>query len=180
MAVGTIKTLSGRLIDPFNMKVEDINIYDIAHSLSMQCRYNGHVKRFYSVAEHSVLVSQHLPEEHKLWGLLHDATETYIGDMVSPVKQRLDSFNKLEDDIHRVVAEYFDLPVIMPDMVHRADKYILMRELEWIEAGCVDNGYGIVGLDPEGASTVFLNNFNSLMSSQERLNGELYEFMTGD
>lgn len=168
MTVGTIITLSGRRVDPFNMKSDDIYIYDIAHSLSMQCRYNGHISRFYSVAEHSVLVSQYLPEEYKLWGLLHDATEAYIGDMVSPVKQRLDSFNRLEQDIHRVVAEYFNLPSDIPEIVHNADKCILEQELEWIKAGCIDIDHNMVGLDPAGASKLFMNNYNSLMSSHHR------------
>jgi len=163
MTIGTIITLSGRRVDPFNMKSDDIYIYDIAHSLSMQCRYNGHIKRFYSVAEHSVLVCQYLPNEYKLWGLLHDATEAYIGDVISPIKQRLDSYNKLEKGIHRIIAEYFNLSYEIPEIVHDADRHVLAQELEWIKTGCGDSGHNIIGLDPEGASKLFMNNYNSLM-----------------
>ena len=162
MTATTIITLSGHHVDPFNMKIADINIIDIAHSLSMQCRYNGHIRRFYSVAEHSVLVSQHLPDEYKLCGLLHDATEAYVGDMVSPVKQRLDSFNKLETDVYRVVATALNMPDQIPEVVHKADRYILEQELKWIEAGCDSAAFPMVGLEPSQASKVFMDHFIQL------------------
>lgn len=74
-----------------------ISKYDIAHSLAMQCRYNGHTKIFYSVAEHSVLVSHAVPEEDALWGLLHDAPEAYIGDMIRPLKKLVPAFREMDE-----------------------------------------------------------------------------------
>ncbi|MFN9113590.1 MAG: phosphohydrolase, partial [Bacteroidota bacterium] len=69
-----IQTFSGIAFWPLDPKPEHVRIADIAHALSMKCRYNGHTRKFYSVAEHSVLVSRHVPEEDALWALLHDAS----------------------------------------------------------------------------------------------------------
>jgi len=169
MTTGIIRTLSGNLIDPFNMVASDININDIAHSLSMQCRYNGHVSKFYSVAEHSVLVSQMVPNEYKLWGLLHDATEAYVGDMVSPVKKRLESFRTLEDNIHKVVAERFNLSCNIPELVHTADKDLLQMELKWLETGCREPLHGITGLEPSAAIELFMRTYNTLIIDHHSL-----------
>lgn len=91
---------SGKVVDPCALRMSDITIEDIAHSLSMQARYNGHTPFFYSVAEHSVLVSRRMRDvikrrwnrapttDEKLAGLLHDAWECYGGDVVSPIKSR--------------------------------------------------------------------------------------------
>ena len=88
---GWIQTYTGRQFWPLDPRIEDIDIHDIAHALSHQCRYSGHCLRFYSVAEHSVLLSHHVAGEHMLWALLHDAWEAYLaaipeverGDLVS-------------------------------------------------------------------------------------------------
>jgi len=86
-----LQTYSGKAFYPFETSYfgnETINIEDIAHSLSLQCRFNGHCKEFYSIAQHSILVAnlgQTLSE--KQFGLLHDATETYISDVPSPLKE---------------------------------------------------------------------------------------------
>lgn len=89
-----IITYTGKHVDPFDIRTTDVCIEDIAHSLSLQCRFNGHCKRFYSVAEHCINVAEYLQERFNtgslsLCGLLHDAAETYIGDVVRPIKRRL-------------------------------------------------------------------------------------------
>src|SRR5208282_6622849 len=81
-----IRTFSGGRFYVLEPRVEDVRIEDIAHALSMQCRFTGHVREFYSVAEHSVWVSRYSHREDALWGLLHDASESYIGDMSTPLK----------------------------------------------------------------------------------------------
>jgi len=162
MSNKTIRTISGRKIDPFNIQQDDICIEDIAHSLSMQCRYNGHSRHFYSVAEHSILVSQCLPASCQLWGLLHDATEAYIGDMISPIKHRLTAFIELEANIHLVIATRFNLPVEIPPLVHQADHQVFERELEWLDSRCMDPRFGMTGLMPELAALKFLEAFHRL------------------
>lgn len=115
-----------------------LDIEDIAHALAFQCRYNGHTRKFYSVAEHSVRVAQVMDwlspqEDLDLWcmaGLMHDAAEAYIGDIISPVKTRYFD-KKIEDQVEHLVAEQFKIPIHMlqSDLVKRADLSLLATEL---------------------------------------------------
>lgn len=94
------QTFTGRLVDVVHPTPEMVDIEDIAHALSMTCRFSGHCREFYSVAEHSVLVEQmgtwlmgcdrHDDVQHSLCLLLHDAAEAYVGDVITPVKRALD------------------------------------------------------------------------------------------
>lgn len=84
-AGGWIQTFTGRKFFPLSPQIEDICIEDIAHALSNICRYGGHCREFYSVAQHCCMVSDWIPS-YKLEGLLHDSTEAYLGDLVRPVK----------------------------------------------------------------------------------------------
>lgn len=101
---------------------------DIAHALSNKCRFAGHTREFYSVAQHAVLVSQHLPQELKLWGLLHDAGEAYFADIPNPIKREYELFSEIEDPIMRVVAEKFNLVWPMPSEVKHYDLVMLATE----------------------------------------------------
>lgn len=98
-----IQTYTGKKFDVLNPRAEDVCWLDIAHSLSQQCRFNGHTKLFYSVAEHCVLASLHVPERFALHALLHDAAEAYIGDMPKPVKDLFPEFSRLEGKILEAV-----------------------------------------------------------------------------
>lgn len=82
---------SGKMLDLSNPAYEDVDIDDIAHGLSNICRFNGSCPRFYSVAEHSILVSMMVPKPMAAVALLHDAHEAYIGDIVTPVKEIIGS-----------------------------------------------------------------------------------------
>lgn len=132
---GTIRTYSNLRVDPLGMTPEGIAIEDIAHALSLQCRYNGHSAGHLSVARHSIWVSERLEAcGLALWGLLHDAAETYLGDMVRPLKHSPDMkvFLDAEARLDAVIAEAFDLPFPMPAAVHEADSAVLM-EIELVE-----------------------------------------------
>ena len=84
--IGWIETYTGKKIYPLSLSQESICIDDIAHALSQTCRFGGHTREFYSVAQHACLVAMLVPNEFKLAALHHDDTEAYLGDVVSPVK----------------------------------------------------------------------------------------------
>jgi uncharacterized protein len=118
-----LTTFSGREIKVFRPDPQQIALTDIARALAMQCRYAGQVERFYSVAEHSVIVSLHLDTEGLgLAGLLHDAAEAYVGDLIRPVKHALRSsaaprfaqvpsvYDRIEAAFCDAIAERFGLP----------------------------------------------------------------------
>lgn len=122
------QTISGMQFYPLDPRPEDIRTGDIAHGLSMICRFGGHVREFYSVAQHSVLVSHAVPPRHALWGLLHDATEAYLGDMIRPLKLSMPAYQEVEKRLEAVIAEVFNLPMPMPREVKHADNMLLMTE----------------------------------------------------
>ena len=123
-------TVSGRIVWPVDPDPASLSLDDIAHALSQLCRYNGHTRRFYSVAEHSVLVSRAVPPCDALWGLLHDATEAYFGDLIRPVKPFVPEFAAREAVMMRAVARAFGLPGDEPPAsVHDADRRIIADEM---------------------------------------------------
>ena len=131
-----ITTFTGKKFYIKRPSVEMLCIEDIAHALSMQCRYNGHCPYYMSVAEHSVIMSELVPEEHALWGLLHDASECYIPDVPRPLKAVLTNLDAFEDKILKVVATKYGLPWPMPESVHKIDSQYVGTEarLLWKDA----------------------------------------------
>lgn len=123
-----IQTRSGIRFDLLEPTVDMVDILDIAHALSNICRYTGHVRFPYSVAQHSVLVSDQLPPELRLQGLLHDATEAYVGDVATPLKRLLPDYERIEARIWGVIAARFRLPVELDPRVKLADATLLQAE----------------------------------------------------
>ncbi|CAH0154475.1 phosphohydrolase [Pseudomonas mediterranea] len=123
-----ILTHSGRQFDLANPTAAMISPLDIAHALSNLCRFNGHTRTHYSVAQHSMIVSSLVPDEFKLVALLHDATEAYIGDMTRPLKTLMPGFRIAEAAIWQAVCERFNLDPILPESVVRADLIALATE----------------------------------------------------
>lgn len=128
-------------VDLLAMKPEDFNIEEIAHALSLQCRYNGHTARFYSVAEHSVRVSEAIDRELQdasptgraqlaFEGLMHDAAEAYTGDIVSPLKLQIGAeFSPIEGAIERALSIRYGMPLEMSAIVHRYDTILYSTEV---------------------------------------------------
>src|SRR5215213_11515028 len=106
---GAIQTFTGKFVTPLDPKIDQIDIIDIAHALSNMCRYAGHVRKFYSVAEHSILASYYVFEDEALEALLHDATEAYLVDVPKPYKHMLPDYCKYEDRLHGVISLKFQL-----------------------------------------------------------------------
>ncbi|SFP49822.1 hypothetical protein SAMN03159489_01053 [Pseudomonas sp. NFPP07] len=121
-------TASGRQFDLLNPTAAMVTPYDIAHALAHLCRFNGHTRQHYSVAQHSLLVADLCPEKHQLAALLHDATEAYIGNMVRPLKQVMPQYRQVEETIWQAICDRFNLEPGLPDCVLRADMVLLATE----------------------------------------------------
>jgi len=105
-----------------------ICIEDIAHSLSMQCRFGGHLPRFYSVAEHSIRCMELAKQEDKLSALLHDASEAYLMDIPRPIKGLIPQYRKLEYNLMKVISEKFNFEFPMSMKIAFIDDAMLERE----------------------------------------------------
>ena len=124
-----MQTYTGRKFWPLDPRSEDFDIMDIAHALSLTCRFNGHCLRFYSVAEHSCHVHDAAPERLKTQALLHDAPEAYINDMVSPLKKDMPEFKEVENRIFWQLAWTYNIPSNIDPLVHILDKAVVRDEL---------------------------------------------------
>lgn len=135
---GWIQTFTGRKFWPLDPEPGDVDARDIAHGLSLQCRFGGHVREFYSVAEHSVRVSLECPPELALCGLMHDASEAYLVDVPRPIKPYLAGYGAAEERLMRVIADKFGFPWPMPEPVRRADERLLVKEARALLNGSLE------------------------------------------
>ncbi len=128
-----IQTVKGRR---FYIAAPHFDIEEIAHAASMQCRFTGHTREFYSVAEHSVLVSQlvaQVPEcriapATPFEGLMHDAHEAYVSDIATPWKALLPDYRRMEGALEARMRAYYGLPKRHSPGVKCADWYALFIE----------------------------------------------------
>lgn len=120
-------TISKKRINYENPTVEMFDINDIAHSLSNICRFGGHIRKHYSVAQHSVMVSNLVPHHLALAALLHDASEAYLSDIVRPAKRMLPQYKDLELKIQGVIEERFAV-TFDHEEIHIADNKALYAE----------------------------------------------------
>lgn len=171
-----ITTASGKFFDILKPEEYEFDIEEIATALSNLCRYTGHVNRFYSVAEHSVLVSRIVPERLALAGLLHDASEAYLGDVSSPLKKLLPEYKAIEDRVQQAIAAQFNLgDGIDSEAVHEADKRMYWQERQSV----ADNGVRdrlwhqdlratrkveAMGMTPHMARRMFIKRYRELVN----------------
>lgn len=127
-ATNCITTFSGRPFWPFNPQACDLDIDDIAHHLSLACRFSGACRTFYSVAQHSVACSLVCDKSIAHWALMHDAAEAYLGDMPRPIKRLLPDYMEAEERILECVAHRFALPWPIPSAVKEVDVRMLASE----------------------------------------------------
>lgn len=170
-----IQTYSGRAFYPLAPYPQDVCIEDIAHALSQLCRFGGHCRRFYSVAEHSVLLSRAVVPGFQMWALLHDASEAYVVDVPRPIKKQLPAYVEAERRVMAAICARFDLDPQEPWAVKNADTRILADEAQQLMAPppmpwsgeCNPLGVTLEFMSPEEAKRAFLERFETLM--QERL-----------
>jgi uncharacterized protein len=130
-----LQTVSGRWVNPSDPDPEQLDAGDIARALANQCRFGGHCRVFYSVAQHSVIVSQLVEQnggdvEDAFAALMHDATEAYLGDMPHPLKHRSPlgaEFKAAEDDLERAISDRFRVKPDVPE-IKRVDRALLAAE----------------------------------------------------
>ena len=179
----SISTLSGRFFDLLKPEDYAYDIEEIAEALSNLCRYTGHVSKFYSVAEHSVLVSRIVPEPLALCGLLHDASEAFVGDVSSPLKKLLPDYRAIEDGIQGAIAKHFGIPFPFPHEIHEGDKRMYWRERIDIAPGPRDKLWHqdlaatrkvqASGMTPVHAKRFFLKRYKEITESDEGFGGLL-------
>lgn len=132
----SVHTASGRRFWPLDPRPEEVYVIDIASALSKLCRFNGHCRKFYSVCDHSIRVTEIVERrggsaDEQLWALLHDAGEAYVGDMTRPMKNSSEMgevYKTVENNILRVVMGKFGLGPDMPKIVRLADDVMLATE----------------------------------------------------
>jgi hypothetical protein len=130
-----LQTVSGRWVNPFDPDPDQLDAGDIARALANQCRFGGHSRVFYSVAQHSVIVSRLVEErggdiEDAFAALMHDATEAYLGDMPHPLKHRSPlgaAFKAAENDLEQAIRDRFRIKPDVPE-IKRVDRSLLAAE----------------------------------------------------
>jgi hypothetical protein len=168
---------------PLEPERNEFHVEDVARSLSMLCRYNGHVSRFYSVAEHSVWVFRLVlgaggTEQEQKWALIHDASEAYLADVPRPVKHmpEMQPYRDAEKRLQNWIATSLGLPAEEPAIVKHWDCEILGTEARLLKspihpdwAASTPSGQLPrfmnriwLGLDPAAAERTFLYVFRKL------------------
>lgn len=130
-----IRTVTGIYVNVFEPTPEMFCIEDIAHSLSHQCRFGGHLPHYYSVAQHSIVMSDKMHESHKLAALLHDASEAYLLDIPRPIKKGLSNYKEIEDKLMNAIAAKFGFEYPLHEKVKEVDEYMLQWEWSTLMLG---------------------------------------------
>ena len=195
----TLTTVSGVTFDLLEPTVEMVRLADITTGLSNQCRFNGQVSAFYSIAQHSVLVSEEAERrailqrlsprsvlEVAFMGLLHDAAEAYVGDIISPLKHLLPRFSEIEDRVQDTILKALNVRWRgdLEDLIDGVDKGMFAQECislrgrsrEWARDSLVTDLTQwlpakpiLSALGPNEAAGAFMKRYRELDAWQRRL-----------
>jgi uncharacterized protein len=176
-----IQTYKG---NKFRLDSPKFDIEEIAHALSLQCRFTGHIRDFYSVAEHSVMVAglSKIFGGDPFEGLMHDAHEAYFSDLASPWKAVVPDYKKIEKRLEAAMRKQFGLPDEITETVKKADWVALFIEARRLLNGPLDDWIAPEGireeadklyktirpacLMPNAAKRFFLEAFESLVEKK--------------
>lgn len=170
----TIYTVNGSYFNFLNVKDNVISVSTIAKALSNICRFNGQIEHFYSVAQHSVLVSYNVPEEHAMAALFHDAAEAYIGDVTKPLKALLPDYQEIEERVEKDIFQKLGLPWPLHPSIKQADLNLLATERRDLfnpdnkadEWACLDGTtpieHYITPMHPQSAYLLFIVRYREL------------------
>jgi uncharacterized protein len=173
-----LQTVSGRWVNPFDPDPAQLDEGDIARALANQCRFGGHSRVFYSVAQHSVIVSELVEQrggdvEDAFAALMHDAGEAYLGDMPHPLKHRSPlgaAFKAAEEHLERAIRDRFSIKADVPE-IKRTDRALLATERRafsaedwhWPELDGVEPlDLEITALSPDEAAEAFARRYAEL------------------
>lgn len=174
-----MQTFTGKQFYPADPHSDDYDINDVAHALSQLCRYGGHTSRFYSVAEHSILMSEVAEELFGLEGayeaLMHDGSEAYLPDIPKPVKNSFPAIDKAAQAIEKDFNRFFCIPFPMSPEIKDIDTRIVVDEkqalmnthgnVKWHKYNDVwPLGVDIRCLSPVEAEAIFLKRFRRLVN----------------
>jgi uncharacterized protein len=165
-----IRTYSGQYVNVFSPKKETLQIEDIAHGLSMQCRFGGQLNWWYSVGQHSLLVASLVDEKYKLTALMHDSSEAYLLDIPIPIKKELPTYSEIENGMMKSLAKKFGFIYPLPKEVKDADRFML--EIEWNQLVLARNPYLVIQekkhtlLNQLVTENIFLRTFRELTETE--------------
>ncbi|SFI60593.1 hypothetical protein SAMN05216525_11123 [Bradyrhizobium sp. Gha] len=175
----SIMLQSGAWFDFAAPHASPFTVEDIAHGLAHICRYSGQCRDFYSVAEHSLLVSD-VAAGFEFEALMHDAAEAFLGDITRPLKQMLPDYKRIEGEVERAIFSRFGLHAPMPREVKQADLRVLAAEQrqimprgtdEWLRGlDVVPAPVTVRNLSPQEAKRAWLERFEALFVLRSRVN----------
>lgn len=168
-----IRTLSGKYINVFAPDPATIVIEDIAHSLSMQPRFGGHLPEFYSVAQHCCHCFDSVGPDFKMEALMHDASEAYLLDIPSPIKKNMPEYKAIESPLMEAIGQKFGFAWPMSETVKKIDAYMLRFEWDVLMLNMHPDMYEhfkpsnfVLPWSPIRAKKEFLNRFDYLTTSK--------------
>jgi hypothetical protein len=156
-----IRTFTGKWVNVFKPTIDMFCIEDIAHALSHQCRFGGHLSQFYSVAQHSVWCSYLVKEKYKKQALMHDCSEALLLDIPRPIKNKLSNYKDIEHNLMTVLSGVFSFEYPLSPEVVEVDERMLQIEWDNLVLG-LNNIENFEIWTPQQAKENFIKEYNFL------------------
>lgn len=170
MSNSRIRLLSNGFFDFIDIEQSEFTIEDIAQNLSRICRFTGAVEQHYSVAQHALIVSYAVEKEHSLAALMHDASESFMSDLNSPLKALIPGYKRLEIKVEKEIFKRFGLRFPMHPSIKEADRNILQAENYYLRGIQTELGpyfKKIVPWSAEKSKKEFLKRFYQLSGEKQ-------------